>query len=1234
MPNITIVNSHDFNLNVLTGETGEIIVDTDAIFPDPAPNDIYIGLRVRGANPNIDISFGLETSLWILGSDATGPYYDGFAQIDWATWAPGQPVTIPVAANNVGETGNRQFSVQLYDPNAIVFYLINPAAALLFTIESNPTEIVCGPGQIGFEKKWHQTDVTMIGYGVLYNDTGADIDLLTLGITGDENNIASIKYRVSNAAPWKTVAIDGPPTIPTGDFVRFGVTLLMDRDKCGAGPNCTNTSGMELRYTYDIADSPRECIYPLEDFEITTAEDDPAECDSLDCIVVKMQPFTWTDGNFYAGFNDCSVLPGGKFTLPKQYECTVATPPVTFTFRLTNNCLWTCPDGSPGYVRIGQLTRYWQSMLEDNAGTCVLVPPTMTTDADAVLVQGAFIEFQVIYSCNVAATGVQSFKVGFAAQKCGVADDNDAGVGTDGRNDTVDMLGISPTTSLGINGIDPNNFGISPVPLSLAAEGEVNQASGIYAYDWAAKTANTYNQTSAWFVAPDDGTYYVRWNYTLPYKFPPLVADERTLAIFKNGVYEQTIADGTDYKIQEWVFGDAAPLTIALLTGDTLAIGAWVPDGYEIDNNFSVSIARVDSDTTGPACELCLPEVEWETIDWDVDVSPGSIDFGTVIVGSPITQLVTVTNNGSDTFNVTGVTQNCDNPPITNDFVGPVPVAPAGNITFNVECDPVEAGNQACVMQIATDGFEDFDINITWIAAATPPICDSTILNNANFPTTINVTGLTDYTGGLSIDTGNFSGLLTLNAVDNSGNDTFSFFTSLCGNNQTYCVNVGSGQTYTVGYTVNAPCSPTPYTISLTGNITDLEGRVCPLNAILTVNVDCATIQTCPVTITPGNMSEPTQTPGSTGLMQVQWKNNLIPITDIGATEVYFYMPDNTGSYFSFPTQLVQPGITWGVCTPLIASTPCIKATIDPLDPLLQDYITFQIEYTIPTTYLSPYTIIKNLMVETVFADPLLHDCEHTQIQMTVPVFQATDTTGLTVICDVVPFSPKLPCKDIIIVDNTVWGSAITKHEQSDFSLQRKITITNPGGNQYIMSSIAAEPNNEVIDPASLGVMQFVYELEGDGLYKVELCQAPYWSNLGTYPVGSAVSYDNAAPYKLYEAIVLNTAIEPGVNVNWTDYWKEVTVLELPDNYCWTAYYVANCELEDCYEKLSQTVFCGIDDPCSKDICEDECWINYNKLMIIRESVVVAQQIGDWAAVQDLLNMAKLICQCDCFKSC
>ena len=1232
MPNITL-NSIDFNLNVLTGETGEIIIETDLVFPDPAPDDIYVGVRVRGSNPNVDITVGLETALWTPGADATGPYYDGFALINWATWAPGQPLSFPIAPNNVGETSHRSFSVELWDPNAVAKYVIVPNPET-FTIEGNPTEVVCGPGQIPFDKKWHQTDMTMVGYGVLNNVTGADIELDTLGITGDPFGMASIKYRVSNVGPWKTVVLDGPPIIPTGDFIRFGVTLLLDRAECGAGPVCTNTSGMRLRYTYDIADSPRECVYPLEEFDIITPEDDPVECDSLDCIVVKMMPFIWTDGNFYTGFDDCSLLPAGKFALPKQYECTGATPAVTFTFRLTNNCLWTCPDGSPGYVRIGQLTRYWQSMLEDNGGTCVLVPPTMITDADAVLVQGAFIEFQVIYNCNIAATGSQSFQVGFAAQKCGVSDDNDAGVGTDGRNDTVDILGISPTENLGINGIDPNTFGISPIPLTFAGEGEANLATGVYAYDWAAKTINTYNQTSAWFIAPDDGTYYVRYNYSLPNNAAPAPTDARTLAVFKNGVYESTIADGIDYKIQEWEFGIPSGISVACVAGDTIAIGAWVPDGYVINNSFSVSIARVDSDQVGPICELCLPEVEWDMMTWDVDVSPGTIDFGTVLVGSPITQLVTVTNNGSDTFNVTGVTQNCDNPPITNDFVGPQAVAPAGNITFNVECDPVEAGAQACVMTIATDGFEDFDVNITWIAALAPPACDSTILNTVTFPTTINVTGLTQYAGGLSIDTGNFSGLLTLNAVDDSGNDTFVFLTNLCGNAQTHCSNVGSGQTYTVGYNVTAPCTPTPYTITLTGNITNNEGEVCLLAAIMTVNVDCAVIQTCPVTITPGNLSEPTQTPGSTGLMQVQWKNNLIPITGIGATEVYFYMPDNTGSYFSFPTQLVQPGITWGACNPAILTTPCVKALIDPLDPLLQDYITFQIEYIIPPFYVSPYTIIKNLMVRSDFADPVLYDCEETQIQITVPVFQDTETTGLTVVADIVPFSTTEPCQDIIIVDNTIWGSVITKHEQQDFSLQRKITITNPGGNQYIMSSIAGEPNNQVITPASLGDMQFIYPLEGDGLYKVELCQAPYWSSLGTYPVGSAVSYDNAAPYKIYEAIVLNNAIEPGVNVNWADYWKEITVLELPDNYCWTAYYVANCELEDCYEKLSQTVFCGIDDPCSKDICHDECWINYNKLMIIRESVVVAQQIGDWAAVQNLLNMAKLICQCDCFKSC
>ena len=420
--------------------------------------------------------------------------------------------------------------------------------------------------------------------------------------------------------------------------------------------------------------------------------------------------------------------------------------------------------------------------------------------------------------------------------------------------------------------------------------------------------------------------------------------------------------------------------------------------------------------------------------------------------------------------------------------------------------------------------------------------------------------------------------------------------------------------------------------MDFTATITN-DGDVCTFTAPLEVNVDCIPVQTCPVTITPNAISVPTETPGSTGSLTITWRNNLIPLSDIGASEIVFYLPTNLGGYFSIPAQPVQPGITWGACGGTYP-TDCIKATIDPA--LAGQDVYMQLDYVIPSTYVSPYTIINSLYVDNIFADPALHDCPSKQIPITIPVFDAVGSTGLEVGVAVAPADTDKPCDEIIITDTTVWGSEVTGHQRSDFNGYRTIKITGPKGLTYLMSTMSQEPLDEKISTAALGFMMYSYELHGDGLYEIRLCQVPGWDNLATYPVGSIVQSPNGtAPIPVfYKCKVLNFNKEPNVDVNWTNYWTVVAEEDLDAPYCATTHYLANCDLEKCYENLSQTIFCGINDPCAKDICDDDCWINYNKLMIIRDSIQVAYDNDDWEAVQMMMNLAAQICRCDCFKDC
>jgi hypothetical protein len=274
-----------------------------------------------------------------------------------------------------------------------------------------------------------------------------------------------------------------------------------------------------------------------------------------------------------------------------------------------------------------------------------------------------------------------------------------------------------------------------------------------------------------------------------------------------------------------------------------------------------------------------------------IQVTPGSFNFGNLVVGKKISQTATVSNTGSASINVTAASVSSGQFAVSGISM-PLSLPVGQSSTFQVWFDPSAAGTVTGTLTVQTDsGVSSGQVTLSGVAT-TPPqqiSLSSTTLNlgSAIVGTTLNGSLTLTNTGGanlvislISVKGGPFgvSGITTPSTIVPGGSATM---------NVSFTPTTAGSDTGSISITSNDPNTPTE-TVALTG--TGTSSVVAP------------TITTQPVnqTVTAGQTATFSVVAGGTAPLSYQWQQNGVNIA--GATASSYTTPvtttANSGSTF------------------------------------------------------------------------------------------------------------------------------------------------------------------------------------------------------------------------------------------------------------------------------------------------------------------------------------------------
>ena len=263
-----------------------------------------------------------------------------------------------------------------------------------------------------------------------------------------------------------------------------------------------------------------------------------------------------------------------------------------------------------------------------------------------------------------------------------------------------------------------------------------------------------------------------------------------------------------------------------------------------------------------------------------IQVTPGSFNFGNLVVGKKISQTATVSNTGSASINVTAASVSSGQFAVSGISM-PLSLPVGQSSTFQVWFDPSAAGTVTGTLTVQTDsGVSSGQVTLSGVAT-TPPqqiSLSSTTLNlgSAIVGTTLNGSLTLTNTGGanlvislISVKGGPFgvSGITTPSTIVPGGSATM---------NVSFTPTTAGSDTGSISITSNDPNTPTE-TVALTG--TGTSSVVAP------------TITTQPVnqTVTAGQTATFSVVAGGTAPLSYQWQKNGVNIA--GATASSYTTP-------------------------------------------------------------------------------------------------------------------------------------------------------------------------------------------------------------------------------------------------------------------------------------------------------------------------------------------------------
>jgi len=101
------------------------------------------------------------------------------------------------------------------------------------------------------------------------------------------------------------------------------------------------------------------------------------------------------------------------------------------------------------------------------------------------------------------------------------------------------------------------------------------------------------------------------------------------------------------------------------------------------------------------------------------------------------------------------------------------------------------------------------------------------------------------------------------------------------------------------------------------------------------------------------------------------------------------------------------------------------------------------------------------------------------------------------------------------------------------------------------------------------------------------------------------------------------------VTADWDDDWDEIEEDDLAGTpYVSTAYYLQECEMNNCKANEEKYLFCAIDELCERKACEHDCFCNYQMINTYRRAIADAKLINNWAAIKTMYAAIVILCNC------
>ena len=1177
------ITSSSLNLNIISGQTAQLVLNTD-INPPSTPSPITVTLQVTGLVPNVD--FSMPNFTWVNA----GTYWQGTYSINYNAISPTSPLSFTLTPLNNSQYGNVLGTITLV---AATGYTVGSDYVLNYDLQGNPQRMFMLPGLVTFDEALN-VGITSMAVVQINNVLNVTEYVNKLQIPQDLNLAATILVDngSANIFSWDKWGAITSKQISAYSNIRIAILLnsAIPLDLTGwtldMDINDGNTPVHRESYSYAFESNTVNAISVVSNK-----------------INIGNNSFTWIDGTLKPPKSPTSC--GQYANLGKTGSVTgSATIPVIVQNINTD----VCPDGcSTGNIRVGDMINGWYpSLITNDSGNISLGLSALSSDSGYVLAENGTVIIPTIVGTN-ASSGVHSAQYNFLFREC----QNPAIITTTSlSNPNVSFSGGNPSQIKNGGG----STDLVPIPISNTIQGYdqsscLNTAS--IGYTWSGEFSGTITKSNTYYSAPLTRTY--SFTVQLGTADTPL-ATQRDIAMFINGGFYQLLTSNKRNIFIE------TEITVALTSGDQVSFAAYCDASLPVDEIFGLIVRYEQKANLKPVISGCQTTLEYNIFNQNITTLTPPVNL-TGASGTNQIAKVTLQNNEDNPEVISNIAITGLSDFTSTGLTLPVTIAPGGNYTFYFTWSPLTNYGTVNAEIVFTCNIGTYTENITVNAKVGELKCSSIGFSSSLYSVNVFENIQQSFATLVQFSSGSYTGLLTINNTSGSCNSiTFS------GGATEVNINVSAGiPVYIPINVLSTTCPGSPISCSIPYMfVVENAGydEMCSGTLNIQTNVTCVSETTCPAQFAPSVVDISNLIPSGSGSFSV---NFLLSdtVANLGLSVVDFELPSGE-TILTFGTLVNIPGeLTWST----ISSTHVRATLIIPSNPLT--FITIPLNYTIPSGGTISYTHSSDLIAISTFANDA-YVCNTLTEPITLGVvIQPSTFTGFEA---AVTYTTIDNCKTIQINDTSLYGSG-NCFQINDFTLFRQITIINPDGTTYVMST--QMPYNQLIAPAynnGSPIYAYNYDVSSQGgVYSVTIATVPTYNNVCTWNVGDCcclMDLTISGQIDFFIATQVSSGVIPLSTPGWQTYWNEITINDLQAPYTATTFYVNTCNIQNCFSNMAQGVFCDFENICNRNMCEDQCQMNFYKLIMIEYLINMAITNGDYDALTAYYNLATTLCQC------